>query len=191
MVDKIHQQGLAKHQQSREHRCILFANFGGFSKSAFYISFFFQRQIFSIAKKNFPNIWMNDPLVIYLRNLYISMSGNEFIKGTLKTIILKLLAQKKRMYGYEITQRVAQLSNDEIKLTYGALYPTLYKLEAEGLLVTTTEVVENRARKYYSLTTKGRKFAKEKVSELQRFNEILSAILADKPKPDLTFDAWS
>ena len=119
------------------------------------------------------------------------MQSNEFIRGTLKTIILRLLAQRRHMYGYEITQRVADLSNDEIKLTYGALYPTLYKLEAEGLLVTTTEVVDNRARKYYSLTPKGRKLAKEKVSELQRFNKILSAILADHPKPDLTFNAWS
>ena len=119
------------------------------------------------------------------------MHGNEFIRGTLKTIILRLLAQKKQMYGYEITQRVANLSNDEIKLTYGALYPTLYKLEAEGLLVTTTEVVDNRARKYYSLTPKGRKLAKKKVTELQRFNRILSAILADNPKPDLTFKAWN
>lgn len=119
------------------------------------------------------------------------MQGNEFIRGTLKTIILRLLAQRRHMYGYEITQRVADLSNDEIKLTYGALYPTLYKLEAEGLLVTTTEVVDNRARKYYSLTPKGKKFAKEKVSELQRFNKILTAILADKPKPGLTFHSWN
>lgn len=119
------------------------------------------------------------------------MQGSEYIKGTLKTIILKLLAQKKHMYGYEITQRVAELSGNEIKLTYGALYPTLYKLEAEELLVTTTEVVDNRVRKYYSLTAKGKKLAKEKVSELQRFNKILSAILADNPKPGLTFSAWN
>ena|SRR5690606_34425629 len=117
------------------------------------------------------------------------MSGNEYIKGTLRTIILRLLAQKRRMYGYEITQRVAELSDGEIKLTYGALYPTLYKLEAEGLLVTTTEVVDNRARKYYSLTPEGRKVAKVKVSELQRFNEILTALLSDRPKADLTFKA--
>src|SRR5690606_1869584 len=119
------------------------------------------------------------------------MSGNEYIKGTLRTIILRLLAQKRRMYGYEITQRVAELSDGEIRLTYGALYPTLYKLESEGLLVTTTEVVDNRARKYYSLTPKGRKLAKEKVSELQRFNKILTAILADNPKPGLTITAWN
>lgn len=118
------------------------------------------------------------------------MNTNEFIKGTLKTIILKLLAQNKKMYGYEITQRVAQLSKDEIKLTYGALYPTLYKLEADGLLVTTTEIVDNRARKYYSLTAEGRKLAKVKVFELQRFSEMLSAILADSAKPNASLKLW-
>ena len=108
------------------------------------------------------------------------MLPKEFIRGTLKTIILKLLAQNKKMYGYEITQRVAELSQKEIILTYGALYPVLYKLEDEGLLVTTTEVVDNRLRKYYSLTPEGRKLAKTKVSELQEFNRILGLILGDK-----------
>lgn len=118
------------------------------------------------------------------------MSSSEFIRGTLKTIILKLLAQNERMYGYEITQRVALLSNDEIKLTYGALYPVLYKLETEGLLITSTEIVENRARKYYALTPKGKKVAEVKVSELQRFNEILSAILNDSSKPKVSLSLW-
>ena len=118
------------------------------------------------------------------------MSGSEFIKGTIRTIILKLLAQNKQMYGYEITQRVAELSKDEIKLTYGALYPTLYKLEAEGLLFATTEIVDNRARKYYSLTVEGKKLAKVKVSELQKFNEILRAILADTAKPNVSLKLW-
>lgn len=107
------------------------------------------------------------------------MLSKEFIRGTLKTIILKLLAQNKKMYGYEITQRVADLSEKEIILTYGALYPVLYKLESEGILITTTEVVDNRVRKYYSLTTEGRKIAKAKVSELQEFNRILGLILGD------------
>lgn len=119
------------------------------------------------------------------------MSKNEFVKGTLKTIILKLLAQDKQMYGYEITQRVAQLSKDEIRLTFGALYPTLYKLEADGLLITTTEIVDNRARKYYSLTPAGRKLAKVKISELKQFTEILGAILDDSSKPGLTMKVWA
>jgi PadR family transcriptional regulator, regulatory protein PadR len=113
------------------------------------------------------------------------MLSQEFIRGTLKTIILKLLAQNRKMYGYEITQRVTELSGSEIKLTYGALYPVLYKLEDEGLLVTASEVVDNRVRKYYSLTPEGKKLAKIKVSELQRFTEILAAILKDSAKPNI------
>ena len=54
----------------------------------------------------------------------------ELIKGTLKTIILKLLADNGRMYGYEITQRVRELTSERIQITEGALYPTLHALEA-------------------------------------------------------------
>lgn len=118
------------------------------------------------------------------------MLSNEFIRGTLRTIILKLLSQNKQMYGYEITQRVGQLSKDEIKLTYGALYPVLYKLEAEGLLITKTEIVDSRARKYYSLTPEGKKFAKAKVSELQRFTEILGSLLSDNTKTHVSLKLW-
>jgi len=114
------------------------------------------------------------------------MESKEFIRGILKPLILSLLSRKKKMYGYEITQRVAELSKGDIKLTYGALYPILYKLEAEGSLVTTTEIVDNRVRKYYSLTTEGKKMAKAKVSELQRFTDILQAIIEDSSKPQLS-----
>jgi PadR family transcriptional regulator, regulatory protein PadR len=118
------------------------------------------------------------------------MESKEFIRGIVKTLILKLLSQKKQMYGYEITQRVEELSHGDIKLTYGALYPILYKLEAEGLLTTTSEIVDNRARKYYALTSEGKKLAKEKVSELQRFTEILKSILNDSAKPQTNIVSW-
>ena len=117
------------------------------------------------------------------------MESKEFIRGILKPLILSLLSHKKKMYGYEITQRVAELPNGDMKLTYGALYPILYKLEAEGSLVTTTEIVENRFRKYYSLTPAGKKMAKAKVSELQRFTDIPNAIIQDTSKPQLSMQS--
>jgi len=105
------------------------------------------------------------------------MASKEFIRGTIKTLVLKLLSDKKKMYGYEISARVKELSDNEIQLTYGALYPILYKLEAEGLLSTESELVDNRARKYYSLTEKGNEVAKVKVSELENFIGIIKNIL--------------
>jgi len=118
------------------------------------------------------------------------MNSKEYIKGTIRTIVLKLLSENDKMYGYEISQKVAELSNKEIKLTYGALYPILYKLENEGFLITTSEIVENRARKYYSLTPRGKELAVEKVSELQKFTEALKSILQPGPNSKLSLETW-
>lgn len=116
------------------------------------------------------------------------MKSNEYIKGTIKTIVLKLLAENSEMYGYEINQRVKKLSSGEIELTYGALYPILYKLEKDGLLVTKSEIVDGRVRKYYSLTPSGNETAKEKVAELNRFVDLLKTVLS--PAPASNFRLW-
>ena len=115
-----------------------------------------------------------------------TMSNNNLIKGSLQTIILKLLEENDRMYGYEITQKVKELTAGEIKITEGALYPALHKLEAEGLLTTEIEQVDNRIRKYYSLTKDGQKEVDNKMAELQGFVENLQRILNPTWNPGLT-----
>src|ERR1700759_2527299 len=97
--------------------------------------------------------------------------SSELIKGTLKTIVLKLLADNTKMYGYEITQKVKELTTDKIQITEGALYPTLHALEADGFVTTETEFIGKRVRQYYSLSPPGRTKAKEKVKELASFIE--------------------
>jgi PadR family transcriptional regulator, regulatory protein PadR len=82
--------------------------------------------------------------------------STELIKGTLKTIVLKLLADNKKMYGYEITQKVKELTLDRIQITEGALYPTLHALEADKLVTTEVEYIGKRMRKYYSLSPTGK-----------------------------------
>lgn len=114
-----------------------------------------------------------------------TMSNNNLIKGSLQTIILKLLEENEKMYGYEITQRVKELTEGEIKITEGALYPALHKLEAEGLLTTEIQQVDNRVRKYYSLTKNGQKEVSAKMSELQSFVSNLQRILDPEWKPGL------
>lgn len=109
------------------------------------------------------------------------MISKELFKGSLKTIVLKLLSENDRMYGYEITQKVEEITNSKIKLTYGALYPVLHKLEEDGTLVTESEIVNNRTRVYYKLTPKGTNTAKEKIKELEMFIETIKALM--KPNP--------
>ena len=103
--------------------------------------------------------------------------SSELIKGTLKTIILKLLRDNPRMYGYEMTQRVKELTGDKIQLTEGALYPTLHALEADGILQTESEYIGKRVRKYYSLTPKGKTKCEEKISELADFLETMKFLI--------------
>jgi len=108
--------------------------------------------------------------------------SSELIKGTLKTIVLKQLETNKRMYGYEITQRVKELTSDKIQITEGALYPTLHALEAEGLVVVETEFVGKRVRKYYSLSPKGQSKIDEKIDEMVAFIETMKSLLDLKPQ---------
>jgi len=105
------------------------------------------------------------------------MHSSELLKGTLQTIILKLLADQTRMYGYEITQRVKELSEGSIQLTEGALYPTLHRLEAEGFLKTETVEVGKRIRKYYFLTKSGRVSSNERVDEFVSFVKTMRVVL--------------
>ena len=59
--------------------------------------------------------------------MYIWNIGNQKLyKGSLNTIILKLLGEKDKMYGYEITQKVKQITDGELNITEGALYPALH-----------------------------------------------------------------
>ncbi len=107
--------------------------------------------------------------------------NNELFKGTLQTIILNLLAENDRMYGYEITQKVKLITDGELVLKEGALYPALHKLEAEGLLETSTEIVENRVRKYYALSEFGEREVVSKLQEARDFIAQLQLLLNLKP----------
>ena len=108
--------------------------------------------------------------------------SSELIKGTLKTIVLKLLADNSKMYGYEITQRVKELTGDRIQLTEGALYPTLHALEQEGLVTTELEYMGKRVRKYYRLSPSGKSRSTERISEFAEFMSTMSVLLNIQPK---------
>jgi DNA-binding PadR family transcriptional regulator len=109
------------------------------------------------------------------------MISNDLLKGTLRTIVLKLLADQGKMYGYEITKKVEELSAGKIRLTFGALYPVLHKLEADGYIRTEEVFIGKRVRRYYSLTEQGRSWSDRKVDEFFEFVTTLSYILRPLP----------
>ncbi len=105
------------------------------------------------------------------------MNKSSLYKGCLEPIILRLLKDNGRMYGYQITQKVKQLTLNELQITEGALYPLLHKLEAEGIVETEIENIGNRVRKYYTLTKAGKKQTIVVAKELESFIQSLQNIL--------------
>jgi len=108
------------------------------------------------------------------------MANSKLYKGSLVTIILKLLNESEKMYGYEITQKVKALTKGELNITEGALYPALHKLEADGLLDVEVKKVDNRLRKYYKLTEKGNKETVNKLTELENYIKTMQALVSPK-----------
>ena len=109
------------------------------------------------------------------------MNQTELLKGTLGTIILRLLEEKGRMYGYEITQLVKEMSDEKVLVKEGSLYPALHKLEADGLVVAEEVFIGKRLRKYYTLTKPGKKAAKASVDELLAFLQTIHNLITAEP----------
>jgi len=113
------------------------------------------------------------------------MISNDLLRGSVRTIILQILKENGPMYGYAITQKVEELTAGKIKLTYGAIYPVLHKLEDEKILVTASEIYNNRIRIHYALTDEGHSLVKEKIQEMIEFIESIQRII--EPKPGLSY----
>ena len=101
----------------------------------------------------------------------------ELIKGTLSLLILSLL-NRKSMYGYEISATVHRDTDGAFTWREGSLYPSLHKMEAEGLIVGAWEEKETgRKRRYYDITKKGRAALSEKTRSWTDLCRAVNCIL--------------
>ncbi len=99
----------------------------------------------------------------------------ELRKGTLVLAVLSQL--KTKHYGYSL---VETLNNKGLFIDQNTLYPLLRRLDTQGLLVSTWEVVDPRPRKYYELS----QFGKTILSQLQRDYENNYHVLSDMLKEE-------
>jgi len=76
-------------------------------------------------------------------------------KGVLELCILNALADRER-YGYELVKALVAIPG--LAVTEGTLYPLLSRLRVQGLVTARLEESsEGPARKYYALTSEGRR----------------------------------
>ncbi|MCH6258082.1 helix-turn-helix transcriptional regulator [Puniceicoccaceae bacterium K14] len=105
-----------------------------------------------------------------------SMVKKDLVAASSTPLIL-LILQGGESYGYEIIQRVRELSDDELQWTDGMLYPVLHRLEKEGKIKSTWRVSETgRKRKYYSLKGAGVKALKEERRQWDAVNSTLGKL---------------
>jgi transcriptional regulator len=101
----------------------------------------------------------------------------DLLQGTLDLLVLKTL-QSGPTHGWDIAQRIQQVSRDVLKVNQGSLYPALHRLEAQGLVASEWGDSENNRRaKFYKLTPSGRKQLATETDSWERFAGAVSLIL--------------
>ena len=90
-------------------------------------------------------------------------------KGTAELLVLAQLEGQRR-HGYEIAQQIAARAEGGVSFQAASLYPVLYRLERRGLIAGRwIEKAGQRRRRYYSLTTEGRRVLAERRKSWRAF----------------------
>ena len=109
---------------------------------------------------------------------------SEILQGTLDMLVLRAV-QLEPMHGWGITERIEQWSENVFQLGQGTLYPALYRLERQGLIQSNWQVTENnRQARYYSLTTKGRRFLMNEIDQWRKMARAIELILTATLEPE-------
>jgi transcriptional regulator len=102
----------------------------------------------------------------------------DMIKGTLDMLILKILSLEP-LHGWGISERIQQMSRDELVVNQGSLYASLHKLTREGWIRSHWQVTENSRRaRYYALTRAGEKQLGLEAEHWERLAAAVDGIMA-------------
>lgn len=106
----------------------------------------------------------------------------ELLPGTLDMLILKAVSLKP-LHGYGVLQRIRQISGDALDIPQGSLYPALYRLEHQGLIVADWGQSENNRRaKFYTTTAAGRRRLREEADGWNRLAAAIASALNTTPE---------
>jgi DNA-binding PadR family transcriptional regulator len=96
----------------------------------------------------------------------------EFLRGAVQLHILHHAADGE-IHGAWMSR---ELAGHGYEISPGTLYPTLHRLEAEGLLSSRSTVEEGRSRRVYKITPEGRKVLRQTRKALR---ELADEVLDD------------
>lgn len=115
----------------------------------------------------------------------MSQNSENFKRGCTEILALYLLT-KEDMYGYQITQYMAEKSEGRFTMLEGSLYLILYKLVDAGYISTYTKLVgKKRTRRYYHIEEKGREYLQKILSEYDEITLGIALILDRDAKTNI------
>jgi PadR family transcriptional regulator PadR len=105
-----------------------------------------------------------------------AMLDRELKKGSAELLILSLVEHEPR-HGYELSKLIDSRSNGAIRFHVASLYPLLYRLERRGWIEGRwVEKAGQRRRRYYRLTTEGRRVLAAQRRNWRQFVEAIARI---------------
>ena len=84
-------------------------------------------------------------------------------------MLLLAIVEDGPFHGYAVIEELRTRTDGAIDLPEGTIYPALHRLERSGLLTSTWSEVNGRRRRSYTLTSGGKKAAREKRREWSTF----------------------
>lgn len=116
----------------------------------------------------------------YMRENMNDKYERQMKKGVLDMLVLRLLKSEAK-YGYQIIQEMKEKSDETFLLKDGTLYPILYRLEEDNLVVSKwSEAVGKQVpRKYYEITEAGQKALGEIEAVWKRISDGIAKIMED------------
>ncbi|HMN95803.1 MAG TPA: PadR family transcriptional regulator [Phycisphaerales bacterium] len=99
----------------------------------------------------------------------------ELMRGAGPIAVLKLL-ERREMYGYELVEALEERTGGILAMGQSTLYPMLYNLEAKGFVRSRWDESGARGRKYYALTTAGRRRLSEDSKRWAQAAEAMKAL---------------
>jgi transcriptional regulator len=100
----------------------------------------------------------------------------EWKKVSAELLILSLVEPRPR-HGYEISKLIEQRSGGAVRFYVASLYPLLYRLEKRGWVQGRwVEKAGQRRRRYYRLTSEGRRVLASQRRGWQAFVEAINRI---------------
>ncbi|MGH7582524.1 MAG: PadR family transcriptional regulator [Gemmatimonadales bacterium] len=111
-----------------------------------------------------------------------SSSHDPIPPGTLDMLILRTLAHREELHGFEIAEAIQRTSADVLRVEEGSLYPALQRMLVRGWIIGAWgKTAENRRARYYQLTAAGRKQLAREVDSYRRVTLAIDRILHPEP----------